>query len=232
MSTYVFIPGAGGDPWQFHRVIRDLEAMEQDAIGVTLPSGDDGAGWSEYADAVVKAIGDRRDLVLVAQSLAGFTAPIVCERVPVDLLVLLNAMIPLPGETGNDWWANTGSGTAHREHLASLGLPAFADDRTIYFHDVPPALVDEAFSHGEPQQSMTPMAQPFPLGAWPDVPTRVLAGRDDRLFPVEFQRRIARERLGIEADVIPGGHMASLSHPHELADQLERCRRELAPAGT
>jgi len=46
MSTYVFIPGAGGDPWQFHLVIRDLEAMGQAAIGVTLPSGDDGAGWS------------------------------------------------------------------------------------------------------------------------------------------------------------------------------------------
>jgi pimeloyl-ACP methyl ester carboxylesterase len=230
MSTYVFIPGAGGDPWQFHLVIRDLEAMGQVAIGVTLPSGDDAAGWSEYADAVVESIGDRHDLVLVAQSLAGFTAPIVCERLTVDLLVLLNAMIPLPGETGNDWWSNTGSGTAHREHLASLGLPADADDRMIYFHDVPPDLVDEAFSQGELQQSMTPMAQPFLLAAWPDVPTRVLAGRDDRLFPVEFQRRVARERLGIEAEVIPGGHMASLSHPHELADQLERYRRELAPA--
>jgi len=226
MSTYVFIPGAGGDPWQFHLVIRDLEAMGQRAIGVTLPSGDDGAGWPEYADAVVDAIGDRRDLVLVAQSLAGFTAPIVCTRVPVDLVVLLNAMIPLPGETGNDWWANTGSSTAHREHLAALGLPADADDRTIYFHDVPPDLVDEASSRGELQQSMTPMAQPVPLAAWPDVPTRVLAGRDDRLFPLEFQRRVARERLGIDVEVIPGGHMASLSHPHELAEALERGRRE------
>jgi len=230
MSTYVFIPGAGGDPWQFHLVIHELESKGQGAIGVRLPSGDDATGWSEYADAVVNAIGDRRELVLVAQSLAGFTAPIVCERLPVDLLVLLNAMIPLPGETGNDWWANTGSGTAHREHLASLGLPADADDRVIYFHDVPAHLVEEAFSQGELQQSMTPMAQPFPLAAWPDVPTRVLAGRDDRLFPIEFQRRVARERLGIDTDEIPGGHMASLSHPRELAEQLERYRRGLAPA--
>jgi len=103
MATYVLIPGAGGDGWQWHLVARELETRGHDAIPITLPSGDDRAGWSEYADAVVEAIGDRRDLVLVAQSLAGFTAPLVCERVPVDLLVLLNAMIPRPGETGNDW---------------------------------------------------------------------------------------------------------------------------------
>jgi len=72
------------------------------------------------------------------------------------------------------------------------------------------------------------MSQPFPLAAWPDVPTRVIAGRDDRLFPVEFQRRVARERLAIEADEIPGGHMLALSRPHELVEQLEADRRTLA----
>ena len=82
MATYVLIPGAGGDGWQWHLVARELEARGQVAVPVTLPSGDDGAGWNEYADAVVAAIGDRRDVVLVAQSLAGFTAPLVCERLP------------------------------------------------------------------------------------------------------------------------------------------------------
>src|SRR5262245_34657255 len=113
MATYVFVPGAGGDPWMFHLVIGELEAMGHEAIGVRLPTGDDNAGWSEYADAVEAALGDRRSgVVLVAQSLAGFTAPLVCERRPVEVLVLLNAMIPMPGETGNDWWGNTGSGEA------------------------------------------------------------------------------------------------------------------------
>jgi len=44
------------------------------------------------------------------------------------------------------------------------------------------------------------------------VPTQVLAGRDDRLFPVDFQRRVARERLGIEADEIGGGHLVTLAN--------------------
>jgi len=57
---------------------------------------------------VIDAIGDRTQLILVAQSLAGFTTPLVCERLPVDLLALLNAMVPAPGETPGDWWADTG----------------------------------------------------------------------------------------------------------------------------
>jgi len=78
----------------------------------------------------------------------------------------------------------------------------------------------EAMDRGDPAQSMTPFTQPFPLDRWPDVPTRVLAGRDDRLFPLEFQRRVARERLGLPTDEIPGGHLVALSRPVELAERL------------
>jgi hypothetical protein len=47
------------------------------------------------------------------------------------------------------------------------------------------------------------------------------------MFPLDFQRRIARERLGLEVDEIDGGHMVALSHPAELADHLEVFRREV-----
>jgi pimeloyl-ACP methyl ester carboxylesterase len=224
VATFVLIPGAGGEPWEWHLLVPELETFGHDAVAVTLPAGDDRAGWSEYADAIVAAIGDRPDVVLVAQSLAGFSAPLVCERRKVDLLVLLNAMIPLPGETGNEWWSNTRRKEAEQAYFATVGLPPeTADDElAVYFHDVPPEVVAEAEGH-ELQQSMTPMGQPWPLDAWPRVPTCVLAGRDDRLFPAAFQRRIALERLGIVADEIAGGHMAALSHPRELAERLHAC---------
>jgi pimeloyl-ACP methyl ester carboxylesterase len=194
---------------------------------VTLPAADEGAGWSEYADAVVTAIGGRRDVVLVAQSLAGFTAPIVADRMSVDLIVMLNAMIPLPGETGNEWWANTGQGEAEQAYFASVGLsPDTADDEiALYFHDVAPEVVEEAADH-IPEQTMTPMVQPWPLESWPEVPTRVLIGADDRLFPADFQLRVAKERLGLDGDVIPGGHMVALSSPGPVADRLEAYLRD------
>ena len=61
---------------------------------------------------------------------------------------------------------------------------------------------------------------PWPLAAWPDVPTRFLLCRDDRFFPADFQRRVVRERLGIVPDEMGGGHLPALAHPRELADRL------------
>jgi pimeloyl-ACP methyl ester carboxylesterase len=226
LETYALIPGGGGDPWEWHRLVPELASRGQDAIAIRLPAHDDAAGWSEYAGAVVDAIRDRAAVILVASSMGCFTAPIVCTRRRVDLLVLLNAMIPIPGETFSAWGSNTGSGPARRDYHASLGLSPVEgdDDAVIYYHDLPPELRAEAQARTWQDQSMTPLDEPWPLASWPDVPTRVLAGRHDRMFPLDFQRRIARERLGIEVDVIDGGHMVAMSNPAELANRLEAYR--------
>lgn len=220
--SFFLIPGAGGDDWYWHRVVAELRARGHEGVAVALPAGDESAGWSEYTDAIVAAIRDRAGTVLVAQSLGGFSAPLACERVQVDFLVLVNAMIPEPGETGEAWWSSTGQPAAQREYLAEIGvsLEDGEDPRVVYFHDVPADVVEEAFRRGEPAQSWTPMTQPWPAAGWPRVPTRVLVSKDDRLFPAEFQRRVARQRLGIDVDVVPGGHLVGLSHPSALAERL------------
>ena len=219
-TTFVLIPGAGGDTWFWHRLVPELERRGHAAVPVALPSGDDSAGLDAYADAVAATVGDRSPVVLVAQSMGGLTAPLVCDRVPVELLVLLNAMIPVPGETGGEWWTVTGQGAAQAGYLRELGLPEEPDDKTMYFHDVPDDVVAEAMTQ-EFVQSGRPFEDPWPLDRWPDVPTRGVAGREDRQFPLEFQRKIAAERLGLDVDDVPGGHCLALSRPAELADRLE-----------
>jgi pimeloyl-ACP methyl ester carboxylesterase len=230
MTTYVLIPGAGGDTWYWHLLGPELRGQGRDVVAVDLPADDDSAGLAEYADAVVEAIGDRVGIILVAQSLGGFTAPLVCERVPVDLLVMLNAMVPLPGESAGEWWANTGHTKARAEQAARDGkdLAAEEDLMDAFFHDVAPEVVAEAWARGEPRQSDTLFKEPWPLLVWPDVPTRFLQGRDDRFFPVEFQRRVVRERLGITPDEMAGGHLVALARPKELADRLESYRKSVA----
>jgi len=223
MATFVLIPGAGGDAWYWHRLVPELRERGHEAIAVELPTGDDSAGVAEYAAAVVAAIGDRSDhLVVVAQSMGALTAPLVCGQVPVELLVLLNPMIPKPGESAGEWWAATGQLEAREAQAARDGRDLSRDRDLLdtFFHDVPPEVTNEAIAQGEPDQSATPFGQPWPLDRWPDVPTRVLQGRDDRLFPVELQRRVAEERLGITPEEMPGGHLVALSRPAELADRL------------
>jgi pimeloyl-ACP methyl ester carboxylesterase len=167
---------------------------------------------AEYADAVVDALGDRKDLVVVAQSFGGFTAPLVCERVPVDLMVLVAPMIPAPGEAPNDYW----TGTNYKAPTVDAGGDW---DEIVFYHDVPPELAAEAKKR-ERAQSDARMNEPSPLRAWPDVPTKVLLCRDDRLFPADYLRRVAKERLEVTPDEIDSGHCVALSRPKELADQL------------
>ena len=115
MATYVLIHGAGSDSWYWHLVVPELRARGHGVIVPDLPCDDDAAGLAEYTDVVVEAVGDRRDLIVVSQSLAGFTGPLVCERVPVRLLILVAAMVPVPGESPGEWWGNTGWEEARRD---------------------------------------------------------------------------------------------------------------------
>ena len=218
LATFVLIHGAGDVGWYWHLVEAELRERGHDVVAPDLPCDDDSAGLSEYADTVVDAIADRADLVVVAQSIGDFTAPLVCERVPVKLLVLVAPMIPAPGEAPADYWSNTGYENEVRER--------YEDTIALFYHDVPLELASEALKRSR-TQSEARMGEPSPLREWPDVPTRVLLCRDDRLFPAPFLRRVAEERLGIVPDEIDGGHTPALSRARELADRLEAYAEEL-----
>jgi pimeloyl-ACP methyl ester carboxylesterase len=226
MTTFVLIPGAGGAAEYWQLVEAELKKRGHQAISVGLPGSDDNTGIAEYADTVVRAVGNVGDVVVVGQSLGGFTAPVVAGRLPASLLILVNAMIPTPGESARAWWDNTGSGAARRASDVQLGRdPDAGFDLDFYFlHDLTPDIAEMLRTDDRPESDAV-FGRPNPLTAWPDVPTRVVVGRDDRFFPADFQRRVAKERLGIDADVVPGGHLVALSYPVELVDQFEKYRR-------
>lgn len=229
MTTFVLIPGAGGNAGFWSRLVPELERRGHTAIAVDIRQDDPALGLADYADAVIEAMGGGRDVVLVAQSLAGFTAPMVATQVPVALIVLLNAMIPLPGETPDEWWDATGSGAARRAADEVAGRDPEFDLERHFLHDLSDEARTALFASAPRQPSDTAMADACRFERWPDVPTRVLAGCDDRFFPADFQQRVAKERLGLDADIIPGGHLLAVSNPSALADRLVKYARELGP---
>lgn len=230
MATYVLIHGAGADSWYWRPLSTELGNRGHDVVAVDLPVQDESAGLAEYADTVVEGIGDRTDLIVVAHSFGGFVGPLVCDRVTTDLLVMLHAQIPAPGETPGEWWASSGYGAARAERDAEEGTPSPDDPVAFGLHDSPKELVAELVAEHQPDQSGTPFEKPWPLDAWPDVPTKVLLARDDHFFPMTFLRKLAKDRLGLEAEVIAGDHCPMLGHPKEVADRLEAYRTEIVRA--
>jgi pimeloyl-ACP methyl ester carboxylesterase len=220
--TFVLVPGAGGNAgfWQFVEPL--IEQGGYRSMAVSLPNWP-GATFADHADAIVAAAAAAGDVTLVAQSMGAFSSPLACDRLPVAGLVLLNAMIPTPGETAGEWWSNTGQADAMRSNDLREGRDPDAgfDAQTYFLHDIPPEVL-ALLSSGEEEPADSLFGTPFGLSRWPDVPTTVLAGRDDRFFPFEFQRRLARDRLGLEAEQLPGGHLLALSRPEVLVTRLLR----------
>jgi pimeloyl-ACP methyl ester carboxylesterase len=219
MALFVLVPGSGGMAWYWHRVVPLVRAAGHEAVAVDLPGDDRDAGLSTYADIVVHAITERNDTILVAQSLAGFTAPIVCARTAVRMIVFVNAMIPKPGETPSAWWGATGAVEAREKAAAHHGYATQFDLQTYFLHDVPQEVL-RAGPEQPREEAEIVFAEPCRFEGWPDIPIHVLAGTDDRFFPIEFQRRVARERLGKPVEGIPGGHLVALSKPRELTARL------------
>jgi len=219
---YVLIPGAGGAGWLWSRVVPLLEAAGHTAVALDLPADDEDAGLPEYVELAHAACAYAEDVVLVAQSLGGFTAVMTADHLcragrPPRALVLLNAMVPAPGETPGDWWDAVDSESARKAAAAAGGWSDDPYDLEAYFlHDVDPAVAAEGEQH-QREEVEAVFVSPCAIESWPPVPTRVLAGADDRFFPLALQQRVARERLGLEVEVVPGGHLAPLSQPEAVA---------------
>jgi pimeloyl-ACP methyl ester carboxylesterase len=223
MSTFVLIHGAGDGGWSWHLVEAELRARGHDVVAPDLPANDESAELGDYADAVVEAVGDRTDLIVVGHSFGGFTAPLVAARLPVDLLVFVAGMVPSPGEPPRDWWANTGFAEAVREQAArDGGLTGNADPLVSFYHDVPRELAEQALSKERAHPSKASMAAPWPLDGWPDVPTKFVLCTEDRFFPADLLRRVVAKRLDVVPDEIAASHCVALSRPRELVEILVR----------
>ena len=159
MATFICLHGAGGWGSDWDLVAAELRPLGHEVVAPDLPADDEAAGLAEHAAAVVDAIGDRRgDLVLVAQSLSGFVAPLVCRRCRSTSMVLVAAMVPLAGETG---CRVVGGHAARATPRRPLGLPDDSPD-TVFLHDVPPEVLA-----AQPRRARRPPASstsPGPVG--------------------------------------------------------------------
>jgi pimeloyl-ACP methyl ester carboxylesterase len=220
VTDFVLVPGAGGLATLYWRTVSVLlEEAGHRALPVDLPGDSPTEGLPEYAAIIVDAIEGCDDPVVVAQSMGGFSAVMACERVSARLLVLVNAMVPAPGETPGAWWSATGAVDARIAAAQAGGYDTEFDLATYFLHDLDPQVASEVLSNPGDEADIA-FSTPCSITTWPGVSTAAVVGREDRFFPLEFQRRVLQERVGVEAAVISGGHLIALANPDGLCGAL------------
>jgi pimeloyl-ACP methyl ester carboxylesterase len=219
-ATLGLVHGGAHGAWCWERLVPELEARGHVAVAPDLPCDDDSAGAAEYADVVSTALsGSNGNVVLVAHSLGGLTAPLVAERRPVVRMVFVAGLLPVPGKSFRDQQAE------EPDILFPYrgGRPGLRDR---FFGNCSAEDADWAMARIR-DQALKPFTEPTPLRAWPDVPSSYVICTDDRACNPAWSRRAARNRLGVEPiELIGSDHSPFHSRPAELADLLVRLATE------
>ena len=189
---------------------------------VDLPADDDAAD-EEYAADALEVIGDGYDVVVVAESMAGSPAR-SCASVSCQAARAAQRDDPAAGRGAGSMVGGQGHAEARAAQAARDGR-SLDDDPDLLdavFHDVPQDVTAEAMARGAPEQLGTPFGRPWPLERWPDVPTRVPEGRDDRFFPVSSSAR--SPRIGSASRRRDGGRGPRRAQPAGRARRAPRGR--------
>jgi hypothetical protein len=225
VATFVLVHGAWHGSWCWEPVVAELEQRGHRALTVDLPIADPAAGVDEYVAAVADVLAEAGDdAILVAHSLSGLIAPIVAERCGVARVIYLGAILPVPGESL--LVRLEPEGVLATDFFGALevgddGTASFPEELAgqVFYGDCTPADRDWAVAQLG-RQSFTVAAAPCPLDAMPAVPSDYIVMADDATLSPAWCRQAARDRLGVEAHELAGGHSPFITRPGELTDLL------------
>lgn len=223
--TFALVHGAWHGAWCWERLHAPLRARGHASVAVDLPCDDPAAGLAAYAEAVVEALAEHDDdVILVAHSLGGLAAPLVAARRPVRAIVYLAAFVPIVGQSMGDQFRGSPEPVlllTAKPDTDETRCSRWTDAETAA-HALYPDLdrADAAWAFARLRaQAPLPQRERHPAGL-PDVPVTALVCAHDRVVNPVWSRRVARERLGRSPVALPTGHFPMITAPDTLADAL------------
>lgn len=227
MTTFALLHGGAHGSWCWERVTPMLQDRGFGVVAPDLPMADLTAGVGDWAQVAVSALAEVPDeVVVVGHSMGGLAVPVVASLRPVQRMVFLGAMVPMPGMSYAEYLGTEeGAGaitmpldrTTHDEEGRTIVPPAVAAE--VFYADCTAVDSERAIARLTPNAA-TAFVEPCPIDAWPDVASSYILMTSDLAVGNDWSRRVASDRLGVTPIELPGSHSPFYSRPAELVDVL------------
>jgi hypothetical protein len=173
---------------------------------------------ADYAELIHRQVGSIAAPVVLAHSGAGPLLPATARALDARHQVWLAAWVPDPE-------ASLVEDTSRHARAAFnpdwIGKDPTEDDAVaaaFLYHDADDTMLDWALSTRRLFLPLGVYRQRLPLA--PEIPSTYIVATSDRTIRPEWQRQMARERLGVDPIEIPSGHCPNVSQPDRLAEIL------------
>ena len=212
--------GQGAAGWK--RVVDALGRRGIKGHPVELPD-DQSMTAADFACLVREQTGPASAPVVLAHSGSGPLLPGTARLLGAAHQVWLAAWVPAAGRSFTE---DVRANLTEAFDEAWVGKDPIGDDavaREFLYHDCDEATLQWALAT---RRSFYPAAvYQEALSLAPEVPSTYIVATGDRTIRPAWQRRMARERLGVEPAELVSGHCPNVSQPERLADLILACGR-------
>jgi pimeloyl-ACP methyl ester carboxylesterase len=227
VTDFVLIHSTGQGAAGWGRLVRALaERRRHTAHAVELPN-DPGLLAADFAELVRGQVDGVAAPIALAHSGSGPLLPASARALEACHQVWLAAWVPDPQTSFAE------ESAAHAEDAFNpdwLGKDPVGDDTaaaTFVYHDCDAATRDWALST---RRLFLPRAvYGERISLVEGLPSTYIVATHDRTIRPEWQRRMARERLGVEPIEIGSGHCPNVSQPDRLAEILADVAERASP---
>jgi len=239
--AFVLVHGAWMGKSAWDPVAARLRKDGEEVIQVELPAhGDDPtpadkATLHGYVEAVVAAIGERKDVVLVGHSFGGVVISGVAEEIPerIGRLMYVAAYLPRDGESA--YSLSQQDKDSHVPKFWSQADPAKYTPVTIrkeglidvFCNDCSPEVQAYVLAHHR-EEPVPPMGTPVKLtpGKFGAIPRYYIATSADHAVGYGLQRQMLQATPVKRVVTLKSGHVPMLTHPKKVAAALRQFASE------
>ncbi|MBC8153758.1 MAG: alpha/beta hydrolase [Bacteroidetes bacterium] len=232
-QTYVLVHGAALGKYIWERVQQRLMADGHTVITLDLPGhGEDCTPVDQitldtYIQAVIKAIGDHTDVVLVGHSFGGFVTAQVAEAIPKQIVKLVYLAAPVIQNGQNN------AEVSQQDLKSVLNPNSVLNEGMIEFPGkwIGLALCNDCLP--DDVNMLAGKVRPFPLGPlltpvkltadhFGTVPKYYILTTQDKTVSYPFQQKMLTWLEFTKTYTLDTSHMPMLSQPTELVRILEQ----------